>query len=108
MRALDFVRGMAPQPKLIWAAAIGAGLIALAVTSPLLGLVAVVYNVGLVVVAVRDLALLPGRTGYVLRRTVPEPFSLGEPEEVKIAVQNPAAVGLLGMIADRVPASLRA
>jgi len=53
------VRGLAPQPKLIWAVAIGAGLIALAVVSPLLGLVAIVYNAGLVVIASRDLALLP-------------------------------------------------
>ena len=108
MRALDFARGLAPQPKLIWAVAIGAGLIALGVTSPLLGFVAVVYNVGLVVVAARDLALLPGRTGFVLRRTVPEPFSLGEPEEVAVVVQNRAAAGLLGRIADHAPDSLRA
>ena len=42
MGRLDFLRGLAPQPRLIWAAGIGAGLIALAVVSPLLGFVAVV------------------------------------------------------------------
>ena len=88
--------------------AIGAALIALAVASPLLGFVAVVYHLGLVIVAARDLALLPGRGGYVLRRTVPEPFSLGEPEEVTVVVQNPAAAGLLGKVADHAPDALRA
>ncbi len=106
-RALDFVRGLAPQPRLIWAVAIGAGLIALAVASPLLGFVAIVYNAGLVIIAARDLALLPGRSGYVVRRTVPEPFSLGEPEEVKVVIQNRAAASLMAKVADHAPAALR-
>jgi len=101
------VRGLAPQPKLIWAVAIGAGLIALAVVSPLLGLVAIVYNAGLVVIASRDLALLPDGSGYAVRRVVPEPFSLGELEEVTVVVQNRAAAGLLGKIADHAPDMLR-
>ena len=101
------MRGLAPQPKLIWAVAIGAGLIALAVVSPLLGLVAIVYNAGLVVIASRDLALLPDGSGYAVRRVVPEPFSLGELEEVTVVVQNRAAAGLLGKIADHAPDMLR-
>src|SRR5437899_7432573 len=104
---LDFVRGLAPQPKLIWAVAIGAALIALAVASPLLGFLALVYHIGLVVIAARDLALVPGRTGYVVRRAVPEPFSLGEPELVTIVVENHAAAGLWASIADHRPAGLR-
>jgi uncharacterized protein (DUF58 family) len=107
-RAFDFGRGLAPQPKLIWAVAIGAALIALAVVSPLLGVVAAVYHLGLVTIAARDLALLPGRRGYLVRRTVPEPFSLGEPEEVTVVVQNRSAAGLLGKIADHAPDALRA
>ena len=107
IRAFDFVRGLAPQPKLIWAVAIGAGLIALAVASPLLGIVAVVYHVGLVVIVARDLALLPGRNGYVVHRTVPEPFSLGEPEPVTVTIENPSAAGLVAKIADHAPDSLR-
>jgi len=87
--------------------AIGAGLIALAVASPVLGLVAVVYHAGLVIIAARDLALVPGRSGYVVKRTVPEPFSLGEPEEVTIEVENPAAAGLWARIADHAPGGLR-
>ena len=86
--------------------AIGAGLIALAVVSPVLGLVAVVYNLGLLVIAVRDLALLPGRRGYLVRRVMPEPFSLGEPEEVTVVVRNRDAAGLIGKIADHVPDAL--
>ena len=101
------MRGLAPQPKLIWAVAIGAGLIALAVVSPLLGLVAIVYNAGLVVIASRDLALLPDGSGYAVRRVVPEPFSLGELEEVTVVVQNRADAGLLGKIADHAPDMLR-
>ena len=101
------MRGLAPQPKLIWAVAIGAGLIALAVVSPLLGLVAIVYNAGLVVIASRDLALLPDGPGYAVRRVVPEPFSLGELEEVTVVVQNRADAGLLGKIADHAPDMLR-
>jgi uncharacterized protein (DUF58 family) len=105
--AFDFVRGLAPQPRLIWAVAIGAGLIALAVASPVLGLVALIYQIGLVIIAARDLALLPGRRGYVVRRTMPEPFSLGEPEEVSVVIQNRAAAGLLAKVADDAPAGLR-
>jgi uncharacterized protein (DUF58 family) len=92
---------------LIWAVAIGAGLIALAVVSPVLALVAVVYNAGLAIVAARDLALLPGRSGYTVRRTMPDPFSLGEPEEVAVVVQNRAAAGLLAKMADHAPGMLR-
>ena len=108
IRALDFVRGLAPQTRLIWAAAIGASLIALAVVSPVLALVAVVYHVGLVIVAARDLALLPGRAGYAVRRIMPEPFSLGEPEEVAVVIHNRQAAGLRARVADHAPDTLRA
>ncbi|HXM71215.1 MAG TPA: hypothetical protein VN970_08775, partial [Thermoanaerobaculia bacterium] len=66
---------------MLWAVAIGAGLIALAIVSPVLGFVAVAYHAGLVIIAARDLALLPGRSGYLVKRVKPEPFSLGELEE---------------------------
>jgi uncharacterized protein (DUF58 family) len=104
---LYLIRGLAPQPKLIWAVAIGAGLIAVAVVSPVLGLVAVVYNAGLAIIAARDLAMLPGRSGYAVRRAMPEPFSLGEPEEVAVLIQNRAAAGLNARVADHAPARLR-
>ena len=104
---MDFLRGLAPQARLIWAVAIGAGLIALAVASPLLGLIAIVYNAGLLIIATRDLALLPGRSGYTVRRTMPEPFSLGEPEEVTVVIQNRAAARLMAKVADHAPAGLR-
>jgi uncharacterized protein (DUF58 family) len=101
------IRGLAPQPKLLWAVAIGAALIALAVASPVLGFVAVVYHVGLVLIVARDLALLPPRTGYRVTRLMPEPFSLGEREEVTVVVQNPAAAGLAAQVADHAPDALR-
>jgi uncharacterized protein (DUF58 family) len=72
-----------------------------------LGLVAVLYHLGLVTIAARDLALLPGRSGFAARRKLPEPFSLGEPEEVDVVIANSAAAGLWGRIADNAPAALR-
>jgi uncharacterized protein (DUF58 family) len=75
--------------------------------SPVLGLVALVYHVGLVILAARDLALLPGRSGYLVQRKMPEPFSLGELEDVTIAIENPAAAGLLALVADHAPAELK-
>jgi len=107
IRFFDFLRGLAPQPRLIWAVAIGAGLIALAVASPVVGFVAVIYHIGLVTIATRDLALLPGRSGYSVRRTMPDPFSLGEPEEVTVVIQNHSAAGLMAKVSDHAPADLR-
>ncbi|HXB04004.1 MAG TPA: DUF58 domain-containing protein [Candidatus Angelobacter sp.] len=101
------IRGLAPQPRLLWAVAIGAGLIALAIVSPVLGFVAVAYHAGLVIIAARDLALLPGRSGYLVKRVKPEPFSLGELEEVTVVVENAAAAGLLARVADHAPADLK-
>jgi uncharacterized protein (DUF58 family) len=72
-----------------------------------LGLVAVLYHLGLVIIAARDLALLPGRSGFGAHRKLPEPFSLGEPEEVDVVIANSAAAGLWGRIADNAPAALR-
>jgi uncharacterized protein (DUF58 family) len=102
------IRGLAPQPRLLWAIAIGVGLIALAAVSPVLAFVAIAYHVGLVIVLARDLALLPGRSGYRVRRIMPEPFSLGELEEVRVVVENPAAAGLRARLADHAPADLQA
>jgi uncharacterized protein (DUF58 family) len=101
------IRGLAPQPRLLWAVGIGAALIALAIVSPVLAFVAVIYHVGLVLLATRDLALLPGRSGYRVQRKMPEPFSLGEREDVTVVVENPAAAGLMARIADHAPAELR-
>jgi uncharacterized protein (DUF58 family) len=101
------IRGLAPQPRLLWAIAIGAVLIALSVASPLLVVVAVAYHAGLVLVLARDIALLPARSGYSVRRHVPEPFSLGEVEEVRVVVENPAAAGLKARVADHAPPELR-
>jgi uncharacterized protein (DUF58 family) len=101
------MRGISPEPRLLWAIAIGAILIALTVVSPALGVVAVVYHAALVVVVSRDLALLPGRSGYTVHRVMPEPFSLGEHEEVRVVIENPAAAGLLVRLADHAPSGLR-
>jgi uncharacterized protein (DUF58 family) len=91
----------------LWAIAIGAALIALTVVNPVVGIVAFVYHAALVVVVSRDLALLPGSSGYTVRRVMPEPFSLGEHEEVRVVIENPAAAGLLVRLADHAPSGLR-
>jgi uncharacterized protein (DUF58 family) len=100
------IRGLAPQRQLLWAIAIGAGLIALSVVSPILVLVAIAYHVWLVAVVAAEIALLPA-AGYTARRSMPEPFSLGEHEEVRVIVTNRAAAGLIGRVADHAPADLR-
>ncbi len=102
---MRLIRGLSPQPRLLWAIAIGAGLIALSVVSPVLVLIAVLYHAALVVIVARDLGLLPAR-GYRVRRSMPEPFSLGEHEEVKVLVENGAAAGLSARIADHAPQDL--
>jgi uncharacterized protein (DUF58 family) len=104
---LSIFRGLAPQPRLLWAVAIGAALIALTVVSPVLVVLAVAYHAGLALILARDLALLPARSGYRVRRLMPEPFSLGEHEEVRVVIENPAAAGLLASIADHAPADLK-
>ncbi|HSS92695.1 MAG TPA: DUF58 domain-containing protein [Candidatus Dormibacteraeota bacterium] len=104
---MSAVRGLAPQPRLLWAIAIGAALIALTLVSPVLVLLAIAYHVGLLLVITRDLALLPGREGYRVRRLMPEPFSLGEREEVRVVIENPKAAGLPATIADHAPDDLK-
>jgi uncharacterized protein (DUF58 family) len=100
-------RGLAPQPRLLWAIAIGATLIALSIVSPVLVVVAVAYHVGLFLILARDLALLPTRDGYRVRRRMPEPFSLGEHEVVTVVVENPAAARLQATISDHAPDGLK-
>lgn len=100
------LRGLAPQPRLLWAIAIGAGLIALSIVSPVLALVAILYHAGLAVIVTRDIAILPAASGFNARRVMPEPFSLGEPEEVKVIVANPRAAALKARLADHAPPEL--
>src|SRR5947209_18412050 len=100
-------RGLAPQPRLLWAIAIGASLIALSIVSPVLVVVAIAYHVGLFLILARDLALLPTRDGYRVRRRMPDPFYLGEHELVTVVVENPAAARLQATISDHAPDGLK-
>lgn len=100
------LRGLSPQPRLLWAIGIGAGLIALSPVSPVLIVLAVLYHAGLAVVVARDLAMLPEARTFSAQRVLPEPFSLGEREDVTVIVTNPAARGLQARVADHAPASL--
>ena len=74
--------------------------------SPVLVLLAILYHAGLVAVVARDMALLPPARGFEARRSMPEPFSLGEHEEVRLIVTNPSAAGLVGRLADHAPSEL--
>src|SRR5205823_427066 len=106
--APEIALGASTRAEVLLMLATRASLIALAVVSPVLALVAVIFHVGLVIVAARDLALLPGRAGYAVRRIMPEPFSLGEPEEVAVVIHNRQAAGLRARVADHAPDTLRA
>src|SRR5260370_39763541 len=53
------------------------------------------------------LALLPGGSGDRVRRIKPEPFSLGEREDVTVVVENAAAAGLNARVGDHAPADLK-
>src|SRR5260370_30659733 len=53
------------------------------------------------------LALLPGGSGDRVRRIKPEPFSLGEREDVTVVVEMWAAGGLKAGVADHAPADLK-
>lgn len=99
--------GLQPQPRLLWAIGIGAGLIAVSGVSPLLVLIAAIFNVALLVLVVADAGGLPSR-GYDLHRTLPAPFSLGEREEIGVTVNNRKAAGLEAEIADHAPLELGA
>jgi len=100
------LRGLSPQPRLLWAVAIGAGLIALAPVSPALVLLAILYHAGLVIVVSRDFSLLPSARTFTAHRSLPEPFSLGEHEEVRVVVTNRLARGLEARVADHAPSGL--
>ena len=99
--------GLQPQPRLLWAVAIGAGLIALVGLNVVFVVLAAAFNAGLVLLAIRDARRLP-RRGYEMHRSVPVPFSLGEREEIGVVITNPRAAGLDAQIADHVPLELGA
>ena len=99
--------GLQPQARLLWAIAIGAGLIAVSSISPLLLVLAAIYNLALFALVVAEARGLP-RRGYELHRTLPTPFSLGELEEIGVTITNRQAAGLEAEIADHAPLELGA
>src|SRR6202158_2923726 len=86
------IRGLAPQPRLLWAVAIGAVLIALAIVSPVLGFFAVIFNAGLGIIPTAN----------------PAPSSPGAAEDVTGVAETPTAAGLMARIADHAPEELKA
>src|SRR5258708_33948390 len=78
------MRGLAPQPRLLWAVAIGAGLTALTIVSPGLRFAAGVYPPGLAITAARHLPLLPAHAGYLVQPANPEPCPRVDPQDGRV------------------------
>jgi uncharacterized protein (DUF58 family) len=97
---------MIPQPRLLVALLVGAGLILLTLLSPLVWPVVIVYNLALAVVVAREVRNLPSPKGFTVLRDLPRPFSLGADQAVVIAIHHVGAAGLRAEIADHVPIDL--
>lgn len=96
-----------PQPRLLAALLVGAGLIALTVLSPLLWLPALAYHAALGWIAVREARSLPAAGEFTASRELPEPLALGAEQAVLVGVSCPRAAGLQASVADHAPLLLR-
>jgi uncharacterized protein (DUF58 family) len=95
-----------PQRRLLGLLLVGAGLVALASLTWVVWLAVVLYHAFLVSLAWRDASRLPPAEAFKARREVPQPFSLGQLEEVTIGIACTAAAGLDAEIADHAPLQL--
>jgi uncharacterized protein (DUF58 family) len=100
--------GLVPAWRTLAGLTGGALLLALTWLSPLLWPVVVAYHAALAWTLVRDARRLPGPDGFVARRQLPRPLSLGAEETVLVGVSRPGAAGLRCAVADHVPAGLGA
>lgn len=97
-----------PQRRLLGAAGVGAGLIALVTLSELAWIAVGVYHAVLVALVVRDARALPRPREIRAARRTPRPFSLGASEEVRVELRCRRAAGLPALIADHAPQELGA
>ncbi|MDQ6746624.1 MAG: DUF58 domain-containing protein, partial [Candidatus Dormibacteraeota bacterium] len=86
--------------------AVVAALPALTIFSAAAWLAFLLGAVALVLLTLRDATRLPAAVTFQARRDLPRPLSLGERELVTVTVTSPGAAGLVGEIADHVPAEL--
>lgn len=96
-----------PQPRLLIAMLAGSVLFLLLLLSPLFLVVPIIYYVAMATLLMVEASRLPGRAGFIARRVLPEPFSLGEVQAVQVLVAHPGGAGLPAQVADHVPAELR-
>ena len=86
---------------------IGTLLVLLVLLHPVFLLVFIGYYAALLGLVIRDASRLPHKSGFAASRVLPEPFSLGERQEVEVLVAHSGAAGLSAEVADHVPADLR-
>ena len=96
-----------PQRRLIVALLAGTVLIVLILVHPVFLVLVLAYYAALLGIALADGMRLPGKTGFVASRVLPQPFSLGEVQAVQVLVAHPDAARLPAEVADHVPADLR-
>lgn len=97
---------LVPRRRTVYAVGIVAGLPALAIFR---GEAWLMFAAGILLLAAltaRDAVALPPPLSFRASRQLPRPLSLGEREEVRVAIESPAAAGLLFEIADHTPAEL--
>jgi uncharacterized protein (DUF58 family) len=97
---------LSPQPRLLAALVLGAGLVLTTLVSPVFWVLVIAYHAFLLWSVLSDAARLPPKSGFAVTRNLPHPFSLGAEETVIIGVENRRAAGLLAEVADHAPAEL--
>ena len=96
-----------PQRRLLAALLGGAPLILLILVHPVLLFVVVAYYAVLAGFVLADAGRLPKPGGFAASRVLPEPFSLGEVQEVEVLIAHSDAAGTRAEVADHVPADLQ-
>lgn len=98
-----FLNSLLPAPRLLTYLALGALLWILAALLPAFRLVALVYDVGLIVMALVDLMMSPRPDEIEIERTFEPKMNLGARNEVSIRVRNRAKMPIVLTVRDEVP-----
>ena len=98
---------ISPQPRLLGTLLAGSVLFLLLLLSPLFLVVPLLYYAAMAGLILAEARRLPAKSGFMASRILPQPFSLGEVQEVQVVVAHAGAAGLPAEVADHVPADLR-
>jgi uncharacterized protein (DUF58 family) len=98
---------LVPQRRLLATLLFGSVLFLLLLLSPVFIIAPLLYYGAMASVIIAEAARLPGRSGFLASRVLPQPFSLGEVQSVQLLVAHGGAAGLPAEVADHVPADLR-